>query len=430
MQDSDNEFKLYVGGLPPEITEDELNTVFRTYGEVVKVHVLDSKAQNGARAAFVMYSQKDAAEDAIKVLNGQYKIRHDAVRPIDVNWAKGKRDRAEEAPPQFNSENKLFVGSLPTECTEEELRIVFGTYGEVTGVKLMEPNSASGQRAAFVMYAQRESAEDAIQVLHEIYKIRADAEKPIIVRWAHDKSKGGGKGKDSKGSDRSWGNNRSDDWNSSNSSWGNSSRGNDSGQSNDRSSSGNSWQDKSWQDKSDKSWQGNSWQDSRQDSRQDKSWSNNSQSNSWQSKTDSSWQSNNDKNSSWQSNDWNSRGGSSGGYDNNQGWDKSSGNSSYGKSGGSGKGDGDGKKLFVGNLPQDIEESAVRYVFGTYGKVANVHIMSTKPTDRGSVAAFVEYENAEEAATAISSLDGKYEIRQGHGELQVKVARPPRPKPY
>ncbi|CAK0881628.1 unnamed protein product, partial [Prorocentrum cordatum] len=50
---------------------------------VAKVVLLKPNA-GGLRAALVFYDNKQSAEDAIKVLDQQYKIRHDAAQPISA----------------------------------------------------------------------------------------------------------------------------------------------------------------------------------------------------------------------------------------------------------------------------------------------------------------------------------------------------------
>merc|ERR1712216_800331 len=73
-----------------------------------------------------------------------------------------------------------------------------------------------------------------------------------------------------------------------------------------------------------------------------------------------------------------------------------------------------GTKVFVGNLPKDIGQEAIRLVFGTYGTVTNVHIMVGK-SKSGQSCAFVEYSSQLGAETAILTLSDKYEIRPGEG---------------
>merc|ERR1712129_330731 len=87
-------------------------------------------------------------------------------------------------------------------------------------------------------------------------------------------------------------------------------------------------------------------------------------------------------------------------------------------------------KLFVGNLPTDIQQEAIRMVFAHYGNVTNIHIMQGKSRS-GQACAFVEYATALEAETAILTLHEKYEIRPGEGAIMVKYANsPPRTSPY
>jgi len=87
-------------------------------------------------------------------------------------------------------------------------------------------------------------------------------------------------------------------------------------------------------------------------------------------------------------------------------------------------------KLFVGNLPQDIQQDAVRMVFGHYGTVTHIHIMQGRSRS-GQACCFVEYSTPLEAETAILTLHEKYEIRPGEGNIVVKYAsQPQRAKPY
>lgn len=86
--------------------------------------------------------------------------------------------------------HKLFVGSLPPDTTQDELRIVFGTYGNPTDIHIMQGKSNSGQSCAFVVFDTRNSAENAIASLDGVYSLREASDPPIRVSWA--KQSGGG----------------------------------------------------------------------------------------------------------------------------------------------------------------------------------------------------------------------------------------------
>ena len=171
------------------------------------------------------YEAEDA-EDAMEALNGVYKIREEEEAPIKVKWAASKEAAAAPVAPQEPEEgadageavapacedgavepeadsqdeaharpsggegHKVFVGNLPGDCGEQELRAVFATYGEVGHVYILKPQAKSAMRCAFVFYKTQDAGAAAISVLNGQYKIREDAREPILVSWP----KRGGKG--------------------------------------------------------------------------------------------------------------------------------------------------------------------------------------------------------------------------------------------
>jgi len=229
--------KLFVGSLPQEISIDELTVVFNTYGSTSDIHIMQGKATSGQGCAFVVYDSADAAQSAVNALNGVYSFREDGSPPISVSWARqggggdkggGKGGFGAVAPPSslmgggggwggsfggqpqlahavgglggynpppppsapVSGTNKLFVGNLPQDIQQEAIRMVFGHYGTVTNVHVMNGKSKSGQSCAFVEYTAPLEAETAVLTLHEKYEIRP-GEGAILVKYANS---GGGKG--------------------------------------------------------------------------------------------------------------------------------------------------------------------------------------------------------------------------------------------
>ena len=79
--------KLYVGNLPYETGETELQELFARSGNVESVRVMRDMATGRARGfAFVEMATDEAAEGAIKKLNG----RDIKGRPIRVNEAQAR----------------------------------------------------------------------------------------------------------------------------------------------------------------------------------------------------------------------------------------------------------------------------------------------------------------------------------------------------
>lgn len=64
-------WKLFVGGLPVSITEQEVRMVFAQCGSVAEVHVMRGKSQSGQVCAFVLFRDELAALRAVDLLHQQ-----------------------------------------------------------------------------------------------------------------------------------------------------------------------------------------------------------------------------------------------------------------------------------------------------------------------------------------------------------------------
>lgn len=79
-------------------------------------------------------------------------------------------------------------------------------------------------------------------------------------------------------------------------------------------------------------------------------------------------------------------------------------------------------KLYVGNLPFDTSEAALRELFTQAGAIVSVTIPLDRMTNRPRGFAFVEMETTDEASKAIEMFDGQdFEGRT----MNVSEARPP-----
>ena len=83
--------KLYVGNLPFEINDDELQELFSAHGAVTSAKVITDRETGRARGfGFVEMEQEGDAQKAIQSLDGQdFKGRN-----LKVNVAKPREDRS------------------------------------------------------------------------------------------------------------------------------------------------------------------------------------------------------------------------------------------------------------------------------------------------------------------------------------------------
>uniref|UniRef100_A0A3B0N6N6 Ribonucleoprotein, putative n=1 Tax=Theileria annulata TaxID=5874 RepID=A0A3B0N6N6_THEAN len=85
-----DEAKLFVGSLPKSLTEEDLSSLFKEFGEAMEVFVLKDLACGGNKGCgFVKMKYKEQALHAIKELNGK-KMLEGSVRPLEVRFAMNK----------------------------------------------------------------------------------------------------------------------------------------------------------------------------------------------------------------------------------------------------------------------------------------------------------------------------------------------------
>lgn len=77
--------------------------------------------------------------------------------------------------------------------------------------------------------------------------------------------------------------------------------------------------------------------------------------------------------------------------------------------------------IYVGNLPYQATQEELEELFGQYGQVEKVDIISDRFTGKSRGFGFVEMTTGEEAQAAITALQGK---QFGNRDLVVNEARP------
>ena len=79
------------------------------------------------------------------------------------------------------------------------------------------------------------------------------------------------------------------------------------------------------------------------------------------------------------------------------------------------------RKLYVGNLPYDTDDSDLHALFATAGTVESVNVMRERETGRARGFAFVAMATESDAMNAIATLN---ETQFGGRNLTVNEARP------
>lgn len=155
------EKRLFVGRLPPEVTEQDLRDLFTAFGTLTECRLLIGKA-----SAFIGFSSWGSAHRALTATDDQvfpgrpgqgdllhvsFAERSGAGRGVGKPFAKGLEH------------NRLFVGGLPDFIMDADLRQIFEQCGRVEEVQMLPPKGH--KRCGFVRYGFWGEALDAIETL-------------------------------------------------------------------------------------------------------------------------------------------------------------------------------------------------------------------------------------------------------------------------
>jgi RNA recognition motif-containing protein len=144
---------LYVKGWPVGFPDFLLQSVFQSYGQVVRLRLLENPdPEQPTQAALVQMSREEEATAALKALHGH------AVNP-PVPAMRVKHAGRDQAPT-----GNLYVTSLPRTITEQQIRETFKSYGEIVRLRMLNQEKSPELRA-LVELSTPELAQKAVREL-------------------------------------------------------------------------------------------------------------------------------------------------------------------------------------------------------------------------------------------------------------------------
>lgn len=85
---------------------------------------------------------------------------------------------------QMYEQNKLFVGMLPKNYEESDVRALFGTFGEIEEVKMLKGTADGTRGCSFVKFKDKNNALSAVATLNNYTVEKEGQSSQIVVRFA------------------------------------------------------------------------------------------------------------------------------------------------------------------------------------------------------------------------------------------------------
>ncbi|XP_060527265.1 heterogeneous nuclear ribonucleoprotein 27C isoform X2 [Cylas formicarius] len=153
MMDDDEKGKLFVGGLSWETTQDNLQRYFSRYGEVIDCVVMKN-AESGRSRGFGFVTFADPANVTVVLQNGPHTLDGRTIDPKPCN------PRTLQKPKKGGGYPKVFLGGLPSNVTETDLRSYFTRFGKVMEVVIMYDQEKKKSRGFGFLSFEDEEAVD------------------------------------------------------------------------------------------------------------------------------------------------------------------------------------------------------------------------------------------------------------------------------
>eukprot|EP00771_Trimastix_marina_P000372 gnl/Trimastix_PCT/1391.p1 GENE.gnl/Trimastix_PCT/1391~~gnl/Trimastix_PCT/1391.p1 ORF type:complete len:361 (-),score=69.11 gnl/Trimastix_PCT/1391:11-1093(-) len=181
--------RIYVGSLHFDITDEVVKSFFLAFGPIRNVNLQrDSMTGKSKGFCFIDYVHPESAESALINMNGfvfcgrPIKVGRPTVNPVQSMGGGSMQPMmltptplgalpgmmpAMRPPPAQSSERRIYVGSIPWDLGDQEIRAVFEPFGPIRSCQLM-PNPETGRHKGFgfIEFETVEQANNAIRAMN------------------------------------------------------------------------------------------------------------------------------------------------------------------------------------------------------------------------------------------------------------------------
>ncbi|XP_058111019.1 polyadenylate-binding protein 3 [Magnolia sinica] len=151
---------VFIKNLDTSIDNKALHDTFAAFGTVLSCKVATDSNGQSKGYGFVQFEQEEAAQNAIKRLNGM--LINDKQVYVGLFVRRQEKDRANGSPKFTN----VYVKNLSETTTDEDLKNVFGKFGPITSAVIMRDANGNSRGFGFVNFQNPDDAAAAVENLN------------------------------------------------------------------------------------------------------------------------------------------------------------------------------------------------------------------------------------------------------------------------
>jgi len=154
---------IFIKNLDETIDNKALHDTFVAFGNVLSCKVATDEQGRSKGYGFVHYETGEAAENAIKSVNGM--LLND--KKVYVGHHISRKERQSKLDEMKSQFTNLYVKNLDPEMSQQDFEELFGRFGRVTSAVVSFDEEGKSKGFGFVNYDTHEEAQRAVDALHD-----------------------------------------------------------------------------------------------------------------------------------------------------------------------------------------------------------------------------------------------------------------------
>lgn len=173
--DSNDPGKMFIGGLSPTTTSEQLHDYFSKYGELREYMIMRDPVSKRSRGfGFVTFHDPLCVEKVLE--NAPHMLDSKMIDPkVAVPRKHGQHNKVS------TRTKRVFIGGVATKTTNEELSDYFSQYGKIESCELMMDKSTNRHRGfGFVTFESEETADKVCDIhFHDLQNRIVEVKKAV-----------------------------------------------------------------------------------------------------------------------------------------------------------------------------------------------------------------------------------------------------------